>query len=96
MDMRQTSEKSVPPDDRWEEPTAAASAPVSEAMREYAARRCHICQCRFPTFGFGLPLTGRTLWSCMPHRDEVDRLVSSKVPQPIEQGQPALFTRKPD
>ncbi len=96
MDMRQTSEKSVLPDDRLEEPTAAASASVSEAMREYDARRCHICQCRFPPFGFGLPLTGRTLWACMPHRDEVDRLVSGKAPRPIEQGQPSLFTRKAD
>jgi hypothetical protein len=96
MDMRQTSEKSVLPDDRLEEPTAAPSAPVSEAMREYDARRCHICQRRFPPFGFGFPLTGRTLWACMPHRDEVDRLVSGKTPQPIEQGQPSLFTGKPD
>jgi hypothetical protein len=32
----------------------------------------------------------------MPHRDEVDRLVSGKTPQPIEQGQPTLFTRKAD
>ncbi len=94
--MRQTGENGVPLDDRWEEGGAAASAPVSEAMREYAARRCHICQCRFPPFGFGLPLTGRTLWACMPHRHEVDRLVSGKAPQPIEQGQPSLFNRKAD
>jgi hypothetical protein len=94
MDMRQTSERGVPPDDIWEDRTAAASAPVNEAMREYEARRCHICQCRFPPFGFGLPLTGRTLWACMPHRDEVDRLVSGKAPQPIVQGRPTLFTPK--
>ena len=82
----------VPPlDDRWDEP--ATPAPFSPAMREYEARRCHVCQCKYPSFGIGPPLTpaGKTLWSCMTHRDELNRLVSSATPRPAEKKQPASF-----
>jgi hypothetical protein len=58
-------------------------------MREYEARRCHICQCKFPSFGFGPPLRvgGAHIWSCRAHRDQVDWIargatVSPTDPQP--------------
>jgi hypothetical protein len=48
--------------DRDARPFDPASPP--DAVREYEARRCHICQARHPAFGFGPPLTrpGMVLW----------------------------------
>jgi hypothetical protein len=78
------------PDNSW----ATEEAPTTETphqamMREYEARRCHICQCKNPSFGFGPPLkaAGPTLWSCLAHRDGVDRIargvgVARAEPQP--------------
>ena len=61
------------------EPAAEpAAAPASEVIREYEARRCHVCQCRYPPFGFGPPLIARseeTVWACAAHRAEVDRML---------------------
>jgi hypothetical protein len=43
-------------------------------MAEYEARRCVVCNCRHPSFGFGPPLHGKgTIWACGQHRAEVDR-----------------------
>jgi hypothetical protein len=41
-------------------------------MRDYNARRCCICQCQHPRFGFGPPLTRETLWACGKHQAEVE------------------------
>ena len=64
-------------------------SPPGAMTQEYEARRCHVCQCKFPSFGFGPPLRvdGSTIWSCLAHRDEVDRVglnvtASSTDPQP--------------
>ncbi len=78
------------PDDSWATEEANKSATPSQAMmREYESRRCHICQCKYPSFGFGSPLKagGPTIWSCLAHRDEVDRIargvgVAPAEPQP--------------
>jgi len=53
-------------------------ASPSEAMREYDARRCHACHARYPSFGFGPPLTrpGRVLWACSAHRAAVDSMLT--------------------
>jgi len=58
------------------EPPGLASP--SEAMREYEARRCHVCHARYPSFGFGPPLTrpGRVLWACGAHRAAVDSMLT--------------------
>jgi hypothetical protein len=46
------------------------------AMREDGARRCCVCRCRYPFFGFGPPLArGKTLWACAAHVVEVDALI---------------------
>lgn len=75
------------------EPGQAAETPQSEFMREYGSRRCHICQCRHPPFGFGPPLTkpGQTLWACVAHRDEVNRLLTPRVVSPVEADEPKLL-----
>ena len=51
--------------------------PVNHGVEEYDARRCHICDRRFPSFGFGPPLrsAGQTLWACLEHRHAVERIV---------------------
>jgi hypothetical protein len=66
------------PDDDWDRTDDPQEVPENPAMAEYAARRCHICQCRFPPFGFG-PLTsknGASIWACQAHRVEVGRLLT--------------------
>ena len=52
------------------------AAEVTAAMAEYEARRCIVCDCRHPSFGFGPPLHSNskgTIWACGTHRAEVDR-----------------------
>lgn len=73
--------------------TPTADAPRSpDAMLEYGARRCHICQARHPLFGFGPPLTrpGKVLWACSAHREAVDRLLAGGPQRPA-----ALVVRQP-
>ena len=91
VEMQLTARK--PQDHTWlEEGADTAETPHQTMMREYEARRCHICQCKYPSFGFGPPLraSGATLWSCLPHRDEVDRIARGVSPSPAEQ-QPRLL-----
>ncbi len=60
---------------------------------EYEARRCHVCQCKYPSFGFGPPLTtkGQPLWACFEHRGFVDRLLTGGPAMRAEPGQSSLF-----
>jgi hypothetical protein len=53
-------------------------APRNPSLDEYEARRCHVCGARYPSFGFGPPLTrmGVVIWACSAHRDEVNRRLS--------------------
>ncbi len=47
---------------------------MTAGMAEYDARRCIVCDCRHPSFGFGPPLHSKgTIWACGTHRAEVDR-----------------------
>ena len=62
--------------DRAEVATGSDPAAVrmTAAMADYEARRCIVCNCRHPSFGFGPPLHGKgTIWACGTHRAEVDR-----------------------
>lgn len=74
-------------------PAPAAETPQSELMREYDSRRCHICRCRHPSFGFGPPLTkpGHTLWACLAHRAEVNLLFTSHIAIPVAPDEPKLL-----
>ena len=57
---------------------ADAPAPPSPAMVEYEARRCITCGCRYPSFGFGPPLShGTTVWACLTNKNEVNRQISA-------------------
>ena len=81
------------PDDGWAiEDAPTTETPHQAMMREYEARRCHICQCKYPSFGFGPPLkaSGPTIWSCLTHRDEVDRIARGVAAVPAEP-QPRLL-----
>ncbi len=46
-------------------------------VQEIEARRCHICGCKNPNFGFGPPLRRpeQGLWACGRHRLDVERSV---------------------
>ena len=81
------------PDDGWViEEARTTETPHQAMMREYEARRCHICQCKYPSFGFGPPLKASdpTIWSCLTHRDEVDRIARGVAVVPAEP-QPRLL-----
>jgi hypothetical protein len=56
-------------------PPITAENPV---MAECGSRRCHVCRCKYPPFGFGFPLAkkGQTLWACCTHRVDVDRMLT--------------------
>ena len=63
-------------------------------LDEYDARRCAVCDARFPPFGFGPPLTKRdvVLWACVAHRAELDRRLTERRTGPAEEpSQFALF-----
>ena len=56
------------------EPPAPPAVEMTAGMMEYEARRCFVCGCRYPCFGFGPPLRSKgTIWACGTHRAEVDR-----------------------
>jgi hypothetical protein len=64
------------------------------ALDEYDARRCAICDTRYPPFGFGPPLTKKdaVLWACAAHRAELDRRLTERRTAPTEEtSQYALF-----
>jgi hypothetical protein len=45
---------------------------TKQAMRDQCdARRCCICQCEHPSFGFGPPLSREPIWACGKHQAEV-------------------------
>ena len=75
------------PDESWASEGANKSeTPHQAMMREYEARRCHLCHCKYPSFGFGSPLKagGPTIWSCLAHRDEVDRIARGAGAAPAQ------------
>ena len=55
-----------------------AAAPEPGSLAEHDARRCAVCGGRYPSFGFGCPLTadGGVVWACDTHRHEVERKVN--------------------
>jgi hypothetical protein len=70
-----------------------SGTPQSGMMREYEARRCHVCQRRYPPFGFGTPLTkpAHTIWACFAHRGQVEGLLSPPASVPTETEQLRLL-----
>ena len=79
----------TPPSD-LDEPDAS-DHPI---VRDYDARRCHVCQCRHPSFGFGPPITplGVALWACAAHREAVGVALKGSAPEAATlDSQPSLF-----
>jgi hypothetical protein len=61
-------------EERDDEITAPGDTNANPDFAEYEARRCAVCGCRYPPFGFGpLASKGTTLWACAAHQQEVDR-----------------------
>jgi hypothetical protein len=70
------------------------AAPRNPALDEYESRRCAICGGKYPSFGYGPPLTSRgaMLWACSAHRKDVDKRLSTRnIEGPAEPEQPSLF-----
>jgi hypothetical protein len=80
-------------DINWSAPDSGAEGPPSKTMREYETRRCHVCQGRYPPFGFGPPLTrpGQTIWACVTHRADIDRMLTPRQATTVGHAQPALL-----
>ena len=61
-------------------------------MAEYEARRCTVCGGRYPSFGFGPPISpGGEIWACVEHRGEVERRLRGPDRRPADPDQPKLF-----
>ena len=67
--------KPLPKPDAYSDERADDTKPGM--IRDYEARRCHVCQATHPSFGFGPPMTmaGAVLWACAPHRGDVERML---------------------
>lgn len=50
----------------------ARRAAAEASLAEINARRCAVCGCQGPAFGFGPPLVPTQIWACRAHRMEVD------------------------
>ena len=72
-------------------PAPTSSAPGS--VEEYERRRCVICGAKYPSFGFGPPLTrpGIMLWACGDHRKELDRQLRPENQHPLEMPKTTLL-----
>ena len=86
------------PDGFWDDldrqaAEARPEPPQHPAIKEYEARRCHICQCKYPAFGFGPPLTrpGVTLWACGAHHPVLDDQLRGGTVKPAQNKQPSLL-----
>jgi hypothetical protein len=80
-------------DTDWTTPHSGTEVPSSKTMREYETRRCHVCQGRYPPFGFGPPLTrpGQTIWACVTHRADIDRMLTQRQATMLGHAQPSLI-----
>lgn len=63
-------------------------------VTEYGARRCRVCRCSQPAFGFGPPLTrpDQQVWACGRHRAAVEAMLTpGKAPPPGGSEQQSLL-----
>lgn len=49
------------------------------SIAEYEARRCAMCGAKYPSFGFGPPMTraGVTIWACFAHWKDVEKQLTT-------------------
>ena len=80
-------------EDGWAAPAPQPGRETPEGVQGFEARRCHVCGCRFPAFGFGPPLTRKdqTVWACLAHRTEVERALTQKPVHSAEPGPKRLL-----
>lgn len=52
----------------------ACEAPSPDSVAEYESRRCAVCGAKYPSFGFGPPMTrpGIVIWACFVHWKDVE------------------------
>jgi len=63
-----------------EDPRAARRAAAEAALAEVNARRCVVCGCEGPAWGYGPPLVKVQVWSCFAHRNQVDPRSATELP----------------
>ncbi len=63
-----------------EDPRAARRAAAEASLAEVDARRCVICGCEGPAWGYGPPLVEQQVWSCFAHRNQVDPRSPEAIP----------------
>ncbi len=58
---------------------SAVEQTLVRMMSDIDRRRCQICSCKNPHFGFGPPLTrkGRPIWACFQHYRQVEDMLCS-------------------
>ena len=91
--MRTTGRLATAAEDGWDAPAAQPGRETPEGVQDFEARRCHVCGCRFPAFGFGPPLTRKdqTVWACLAHRTEVQHTLTQKPVHGAEPGPKRLL-----
>ena len=80
-------------DDGWQAPAPQQDRETPEGVQDFEARRCHICGCRFPAFGFGPSLTRKdqTVWACFAHRAAAQHTLAPKPVHGTEPGPKRLL-----
>ena len=78
VEMRMNHATSAQRESIWQDCDVSREKAANPMLVEYEARRCRVCQCRYPSFGFGPPLTkqGHILWACFSHQSEVHRMLT--------------------
>ena len=60
---------------------------VPGSVADYESRRCAVCGAKYPSFGFGPPMTraGVFIWACFAHRHDVERRIDSRAEPSINE-----------
>jgi len=80
-------------EDGWDAPAPQPGRETPESVQDFEARRCHVCGCRFPSFGFGPPMTRKdqAVWACLAHRAELERALTQKTVHGVALGPKRLL-----
>jgi hypothetical protein len=72
------NDASNPGDAAWEDIDGGREAPKNPVLLEHEARRCQLCQGKYPAFGFAHPLAKKrqTIWACFEHWAAVNRMLT--------------------
>jgi hypothetical protein len=73
---------------------ACDEPPAPGSVADFESRRCAVCGAKYPSFGFGLPMTRACvfMWACFARRHGVERRIDSRAqPSVNEKVQGALL-----